>query len=165
MRFTSVILVLLLSVSLFAADVDFSGTWKFIKDKSEMPDFGGGPGGGRGFTPPDMVVTQKGDKVTVSRTFTGRDGEERKMEDVYDLSGKVTKSEGPRGGKTENTAKMKDGIMNVETVRVVERDGQQMEMTSTATWQLVDDGKGLVVETVRNTPMGEMKSKAYYEKQ
>ncbi len=165
MRFTSVILVLLLSVTLFAADVDFSGSWKFNKEKSEMPEFGGGPGGGRGFTPPDMVITQKGDKVTVSRTFAGRDGEERKMEDVYDLSGKKTKSEGRRGGKTENTAKMKDGVMNVESVRVMERDGEEMEMTSTATWQLVDDGKGLVVETIRDTPMGEMKSKAYYDKQ
>lgn len=164
MKVTSVVLVLLLSAALFAADVDFSGSWTFNKDKSEMPEFGGGPGG-RGFTPPDMVVTQKGDKVTVSRTFTGRDGEERKMEDIYDLSGKKTKSEGRRGGKTENTVKMKDGVMNVETVRVFNRQGEEMEMTSTATWQLVDDGKGLVVETVRDTPMGEMKSKAYYDKQ
>jgi hypothetical protein len=170
MKLLSAVLIVLLSVTVFAADVDFSGTWKVDKDKSELPEFQGrqggeGRGGRGGFTPPDMVVTQKKNKITVTRSMTGRDGEERKMETTYDLSGKMTKEKGRRGGTTEHVAKMKDGAMVVESVMVRERDGQEFEMVTNSTWTLVDDGKGLLVETVRDTPMGEMKSKVYYVKQ
>ncbi len=161
MKFMMLFVVMMLAVGVFAADVDYSGTWAFNKDKSEMPEFGGQ---GRGnFTPPDMVVTQKKNKITVERTMTGRDGEERKMETVYDLSGKTTKEKGRRGN-TEHTAKMKDGILNIESVRAFSRDGMDMEMVTTSTWTLVDEGKGLLVESVSDTPMGERKMKSYYDK-
>ncbi|RQW02541.1 hypothetical protein EH222_13485 [candidate division KSB1 bacterium] len=171
MRLSSILMILLLSAALFAADVDFTGTWKFNEEKSELPEFGGpgGPGGGGprpgAFVAPLMVVTKAENGLTVERTMTGRDGEERKMTSVYDLTGKTTKEEGRRGGVTEHTAKMEDAALKVNSVRVMERDGQEFKMVTNATWTLVDEGKGLLIESVSETPMGERKMKTYYDKQ
>ena len=162
MRMLSLLLVWMLGTSLFAADVDFSGTWAFNKDKSEMPEFGGGRGGGR-FTPSDMVITRKKKKITVERTMTGRNGEERTTKTVYDLSGKTTK-EKSRRGTTENVAKLDGEVLNIESVRIMERQGMEMEIHANSTWTLVDDGKGLLIHTVSETPMGKRESKMYYDK-
>ena len=164
MKTLSGIIVLLFAASLCAADVDFSGTWILNEEKSELPEIGRGPGGGRGFTPPDMVITQKKNKITVTRTFTGRDGGERTMETVYDLSGKTTK-ETTRRGTSKHTAKMDGNVLKIETVRTMERGDEKFEMVRNATWTLADDGKGLVIETSSDSPMGEIKAKAYYNKQ
>jgi hypothetical protein len=167
MRLFSAVFMVLLSVTLFAADVDFSGTWKFDKEKSEIPEFGGGRGGGRdrgNFTPPDMVIIQKKNKITVERTRIGRDGEERKTETVYDLKGKVTKDKSRRG-TTEHVAKMKDDVLVIESIRFMEREGQEFEMVTNTNWTLVDDGNGLLIESVTETPMGERTMKTYYAKQ
>ncbi len=168
MKTLSLVFVLMLSAALFAADVDFSGTWNVVKEKSEIPELAGGPGGGRGgrgdFTPPNMVVSQKKNKMTVERTRTGRNGEERKTETIFDLSGKATK-EKTRRGAVEHVAHMKEGVLHVETIRVFERQGMEMEMVTTSTWTLVDDGKGLIVESVMQGQMGERKMKTYYAKQ
>ena len=176
MKSITLIVTLLLAATVFAADVDFSGTWKFDKDKSEIPEFGGrggdpggagrpgGPEGRGGMTPPDMVITQKKNIVTVERTMIGRNGEERKTETKYDLTGKVTKAK-RRRGTTEHVAKMKEDVLHIESVRIFERDGMETEMVTKSTWTLVDDGKGLLIESVTETPMGERKMKTYYSKQ
>jgi hypothetical protein len=163
----ALIVTLFFAAALFAVDVDYSGTWKFDKDKSEIPEFGGrpgGPGGRGGMTPPDMVITQKKNVVIVERTMIGRNGEERTTETKYNLTGKVTKEE-RRRGTTEHKANMKESVLHIESVRIFERDGAEMEMVTKSTWTLVDDGKGLLIESVSETPMGERKMKTYYSKQ
>ncbi len=161
MRALSVILIALLTTTLFAADVDLSGTWKLNEDKSELADFQGRRGG---FIAPGMVVKQQQDKLTVERTLTGRDGEERTMETVYDLTGKTTKEE-VRRGTTEHTATWEGETLKIKTKRSMQRRGESFDMITHATWTLVDDGKALVIESTSDTPMGEQTYKSYYVKQ
>lgn len=163
MRLLTLAAVLALGTSLLAADVDFSGTWELNRDKSELPEMGERGPAARGFAALKMVITQKENKLTVERTIAGRNGEERTMTIVYDLSGKTTKEEGRRGN-TEHTAKMAEQVLNIKSVRAFERDGQEFEMITSSTWTLVDDGKGLVIDSVTETPNGERKIKTYYTK-
>lgn len=161
MRVLPVVLFALLSATLFAADVDFSGTWNLNEEKSEIAE---GPGRRAGFFTPTMIVKQEKDKLTVQRTITGRNGEERTMETVYDLTGKPTKEE-RRRGTTEHTTNWEGEALNIKTERSLERRGESFDMTTHATWTLVDDGKALVIESTSDTPMGERTQKSYYAKQ
>jgi hypothetical protein len=45
-----------------------------------------------------------------------------------------------------------------------ERDGQSMEMKSTETWKINESDKTLAIESVFNTPNGEMRRTNVYDK-
>lgn len=165
MRF--IVLMLLFSGLLLAADVDFSGTWMLNRDKSEFPEppqGREGRRGPRGFAAAKMTITQKENTIVVERSFSGRDGEERTMEMEFDLTGKATKEKGRRG-TTEHKAKMEGDVLTVESVRFMERQGMEFEIVTNQKWSLVDGGKGLLIESSTETPMGKRESKAYYDKQ
>jgi hypothetical protein len=165
MRVLTFITMSMLSAALFAADVDFSGTWTLNKDKSEFPEMsqGRGRGGAARFAAANMTITQKKNKMTVERKRVGRDGEERITETKFDFKGKVTKEKGRRG-TTEHVAQLKGIVLHVESLRFMERQGQEFEIVTTQKWSLVDGGVGLLIESSSETPMGNRESKAYYDK-
>ena len=162
---TLTVFMILLSAAVFAADVDFSGEWVLNQDKSEFPEMSEsrGPGDGRRFAAANLTITQKENELTVSRAMIGRSGEERVRETVYDLSGKTTKQEGRRG-PTMHTAKVEDNVLHIKSVRAMEREGTAFEIVTTQKWSVVDDGKGLLIESSMESQRGTMESKSYYEK-
>ena len=170
MRKLFVIGILLLSVGLLVAQdtvVNFAGTWTMNADKSE---FGGGGGGGRGGRggrgfggSSKMVVEQKENLLTVETFRTNRDGEEMSTVSKYTLDGKECDNSTERRTETSTATWSKDGKkLVIESTMTMYRQDQEFTMESTQTWSIAKDV--LTIESVRSTPMGEMTSKAVYDR-
>jgi hypothetical protein len=149
------LLVLMFSFSLLAAD--FGGTWVLNQDKSEL-----GEGRGRRMAAAKMVVTQGENSLTIERTLTGRNGEERVRTEEMTLDGKDVKTSNERG-ETISSAKMDGGVLTIQTVRKFERNGETFETTSEQKWQM--DGEMLVVNSTSESPRGTRELKLVYNKQ
>ena len=83
-----------------AKKANFTGEWALNESKSEL-------GEGRMYSPVKMTVQQEGNSITLERTRTGRDGEERSSKEVLTLDGEesMNKSENrtstsPRGARS-----------------------------------------------------------------
>ncbi len=169
MRKLSLILlafVFLFSMILIAEEgkVNFSGTWSYNKDKSETGGEGGrGPGR---MASTKLVVKQEKDKIVIERTGQGRDGETFTQKEEITLDGKENKVEGFGGRQRTVTAKWTDEgkTLTFSSVMVMERDGNEFEMKSSEVWSLAEEGKELIMNSTRNTPRGERKSKLVYSK-
>jgi hypothetical protein len=148
----------MLSAKSFAAKPDFTGTWKLNEAKSEI-------GEGRFRPSATLEVKQVQTSLTVARIRTGRDGQERKMESVYSLDGKETKTEG-QNRTTVSTAKWaEDGnslVINSKTSFT--REGQTFETKMEETWMLGDKGATLTVKSHSSSSRGESSSTAVYDK-
>src|SRR5512133_1403233 len=87
---------------------NFSGTWAFNAEKSNLGD--GGQGGGRGFGGGDMKVTQEGNNLTVATTRPGRDGGDPITTTMkYTLDGKESVNTSQRGESKSTAAWTPDG--------------------------------------------------------
>ncbi len=139
------------------AKTDFSGTWTFNEDKSEI-------GEGRFFRSTKIIVKQDGNKLDLERTRTGRDGEERIQSQNLTLDGKEVKSEA-QFGTTVVTAVWDGNSLVINSTRSFERDGQTMERKSKEVWKLSADGKTLTIESTSEGRDGEIKATLVYDKQ
>jgi hypothetical protein len=126
---------------------DFSGTWVLNESKSTQPE------GGFRMAPVSMVITQDGINLTVERTSNGPNGDEFKSTAKfrYNVRKSIVK------WSPDKKSLVFDHSMTFE------RDGQTNEFKSSETWKLNAD-KSLAVETVFNTPNGEMSSTNVYDK-
>jgi hypothetical protein len=149
-------LSLVLSASMLFA-VDFSGTWTLNKDKSEM-----GEGRGR-FNSTKLDVKQNDKEITIERTGQGRNGEYTRTATIT-LDGKENELEGFRGSTRNVTANWSDDKKSLEIASLMkmERNGEQLEITSKEVWKM--DGDNLVLDLEMNSPRGERKSKLVYNK-
>jgi hypothetical protein len=144
---------------------NFAGTWAFNAEKSNMgqpPQGGGGQrmGGGGG----NFVATQVANLLTVERTRTGQDGQAVTTTSKYTLDGKESINTTARGESKSTATWSADGkSLTIVTRRSFERDGQTMEMTTTEVWSLTSPTSLSVVSTM-NTPNGERKTTAVYDK-
>jgi hypothetical protein len=141
------------------AKPDFSGTWVFSEDKSEM-------GEGRFMRSTKMVVKQDGNKFDIERTRQGRDGQERTSTDNLTLDGKEVTNEA-QFGTTKTTAQWsEDGTsIVINTLRSFEREGETMEMKGKEVWTLSGDGKTLTIQSESSSPRGDRKATLVYDKQ
>jgi len=142
---------------------NFAGTWAFNAEKSNMgqPPQGGGQrmGGGGNF-----VATQGANLLTVERTRTGQDGQTTTTTSKYTLDGKESVNTTARGESKSVATWSADGkSLTIVTKRSFERDGQTMEMTTTEVWSLTNPTSLSIVSTM-NTPNGERKTTAVYDK-
>lgn len=153
------------------AQVNFSGTWAFNMEKSQMGGPGGGPGGPGGGGPGGpgpmgagaMVVTQDGNNLTVERTMRNREGEEMKMTDKYLLDGQPTENVMFMDMKRKSVVTWSTDKKSITIVSTMNFDGN--EMKETAIWKLADDGKSLSIESTRPGRDGEeMKFTSVYDK-
>jgi hypothetical protein len=146
---------------------NFAGTWAFNAEKSNMgqPPQGGGGGGQRmGGGGGDFVATQEANLLTVDRTRTGQDGQPMKITSKYTLDGKESVNTTGRGESKSVATWSADGkSLTVVTKRSFERDGQTTEMTTTEVWSLTSPTSLSIVSTM-NTPNGERKTSAVYDK-
>ncbi|MDD3642023.1 MAG: hypothetical protein PHQ19_00945 [Candidatus Krumholzibacteria bacterium] len=140
---------------------DFSGEWVLDPEKSGVEE--DQEGRRRQGNPPAMIVGQNGKELVVTRLRRGRDGGETKTVLTYSLEGKKTKNK-TEFGKMESTARWLDDGASLELYSwsEVRREGMKFTVETFQTWSLADGA--LVIETVRTTPRGEMKSTAVYER-
>ncbi len=143
----------------FAGDkVDFTGEWVLNEDKSDL-------GEGRAFAAFKIAVKQEGNTITIERTRTGRDGEERTNSETLTLDGKENIDEGERGSSTSVLSWSEDGnSLTIKSKREFNRQGETFEMNSTQVWTLAEDGKVLKIQSDISSSRGERSSTLVYDK-
>jgi hypothetical protein len=150
---------LFISVGLFA-QTNFSGTWAFNESKS---DFGGSQ---FRFAATTMVVTQDAKVLSVESTMPGRDGGEVKSSAKYNLDGTV--SENPMFNTTRKstvTWSADKTTLSMAHTMTFDMNGETRTSNSTEMWKLSEDGKVLLINTVRTGRDGaEMKTSLTYDK-
>lgn len=143
-------------------DANFSGTWKLNEGKSDLGQFGSRGAAGK------IVVDQKADGVTTTRTSTGFNGQSVDQVETLNNDGKEVGSSVFNGmGKRKASVKWSadKNTMTVNATTAFEGNGQSFEIKVTETWSLSADGKTLTLSSVMTTPQGELTTKAVYDKQ
>jgi hypothetical protein len=151
--------LLLIPAASFAGETtDFTGEWALNEDKSDL-------GEGRAFAAFKIAVTQEGNTITIERTRTGRDGEERTNSETLTLDGKENINEGERGSSTSVLTWSEDGnSLTIKSKREFNRQGETFEMNSTEVWTLGEDGKVLKIQSDISSSRGERSVTLVYEK-
>jgi len=140
----------------------FSGAWVFNAEKSVMGE--PSQGGGQRMGVANLAVTQDANLLSVERTRTGQDGQPVTTTSKYTLDGKESINTSQRGDSKSVASWSADGkSLTIVTKRTFERDGQTMEMTSTEVWNLTNTTT-LSIAATMNTPGGERKTTAVYDK-
>ena len=153
-------LILLISSASFAQGVaNFSGSWAYNESKSNL-----GEGGFRMISQV-LTITQNDKSFTINRTFTGQDGEERKMTETYTLDGKESVN------PVFNTSKKSTAIwaadkqsLTVSSVMVFEMNGEKNEIKTVEVYRLGDAGKTMSINSQSTSSMGERKATVVYDK-
>jgi hypothetical protein len=144
--------------SLSAADKpDFSGEWKLSSPKS---DFGPMPG----FEKWDLAVTHKDPSLKVKSTMSNPQMGERTTDSEYSTTGEETVT-GEGAAASTVSARWDGATLLVKSVRKVNMQGEQVEISSQEKWSLSEDGKTLTVDTLIQSPMGELQMKRVMDKQ
>jgi hypothetical protein len=156
-------ILLLLMVSAMKAQtgkVNFSGTWAFNEAKSTPAE------GGFRMGATSYVITQDGINLTVESTRAGRDGQETKTTAKYTLDGKECSNMafGTNVQKSVVTWSADGKSLTFSNTMNFERDGATTEFKSTQIWKINEADKTFVLESVMNTPNGEMKTTNVYDK-
>jgi hypothetical protein len=158
-KFSAIVIFSMASAALFA-QTNFSGTWAFNESKSNFGD------SQFRFAATSMVVTQDANALAVESTMPNRDGDEMKTSAKYTLDGKV--SENPMFNTTRKstvTWSSDKTSMIIASTMTFDMNGETREIKSTDTWKLAEDGKVLLIESVRpGRDGGEMKTTAAYDK-
>lgn len=149
----------LYSPNTYAGDIaDFSGDWTLNEDKSEMGESRYGPS-------KTLKITQTENSLVTERTRMGRDGQERKIKDEYNLNGEEKLTENERG-TTKTIASWSEDSKTLSLIshRKMTRDDQTFEITTEESWELSDKGSTLTINTSRSSPRGESSSVLVYSK-
>ena len=151
--------LLLISTASFVGEkIDFTGEWTLNEDKSDL-------GEGRAFAAFKIVVKQEGNTITIERTRTGRDGEERTNSETLTLDGKENINENERGSSASVLTWSDDGsALTIMSKREFNRQGETFEMNSTEVWTLAKEGKILKIQSDISSPRGERSVSLVYEK-
>lgn len=143
--------------SVSAAATNFSGTWVLDKAKSE------GLQGPMASADQTWVVTQDAKTLMLETQITGGPQEIPPQKRTYNLDGSETTAEvmGRMPGKATLSAKwMSDGkILELNSTRNVNVQGNDVKITSMEHWELADGGKTLKVHRVSESPRGTQESK------
>lgn len=151
-------LIVMIPLCSFAANPDFSGQWTLNESKSEM-------GEGRFFSAPKMKVTQEGNTLTIERTRTGRDGEERTTSETLTMDGKDNVVSGDNRNSVTTVTWSEDGsTLTIKSKREFNRQGETFEMNTTETWTLSGDGKTLTIKSDSSSGMGDRSATLVYDK-
>lgn len=144
-----------------AAKADFSGTWAFNADKSNLGD---NPNMGRMFSG-NFVAKQEANLLTVERTRTNQNGETMTTTMKYTLDGKESVNTSQRGeSKSVATWTADNKTLNIATTSTFEMNGDKMTMKSSQSWTLTSPNV-LTINNVRTGRDGEeIKTTVVYDK-
>jgi hypothetical protein len=157
------VLLMLIMVSVSNAQtgsVNFSGTWAFNEAKSTPTEGGFRMGAG------SFVIKQEGNNLTVERTSPGMDGAEMKTTSKFTLDGKECSNVAFGSATRKSIVKWSaDGkSLSFSHVMNFDMNGETTEIKSSEIWKLNEADKTLIMDTVFNSPNGEMKSTNVYDK-
>jgi hypothetical protein len=157
-----------LAVVLVSAEgkVNFSGTWILDKSQSDVSQFiGTGENAEKAQnTGMTMIVDQQGASLKVTRILKTQ-GEERKEIHTYKIDGGETTSTGFRGETVVARAFWEGDklvVVSTRTRRVLMKD---ISAESHGVWSLAPGGKTLTIAAQINSPRGEQRVKAVFDKQ
>jgi hypothetical protein len=138
---------------------DFSGTWTFNEEKSELGE------GGRWMIASKISVTQKDSVMTIERTAQRRGGEEFTTSEKLTLDGKECENTMNERTRKSTANWSEDGKqLTIASKMVFEREGNQFEIKSVEIWQLTNEGKALSIDYTSQSPRGERKAVYVYDK-
>ena len=147
-----------------AAGANFAGTWELDKAKSE-----GLQGPAANAQSNTLTVTQTDKVLTAVTKVVGADGQAMPATPyTYNLDGSETTTEitGRMTGKAKNKVKwLNDGkILEINSTRDLNMQGQDFTMTVKEHWELAEDGKVLKIHRTTETPRGTQEVKLAYNK-
>jgi len=165
-RFNNISLPVLfafISLNLFSgnlfAQASFSGSWAFNESKSAL-------GEGPMMAATLMTINQQADVISVDLVQPSFDGGEEKRSEKYTLDGKESVNQGMMNSSVKTIATWaadKKGLNFAKSI-VFDMNGDKMEMKSTETWSLSDDGITLTVKSTMASPMGDSNTTIVYNK-
>lgn len=153
--------VLLFSFASFPVRTDYSGSWKLNESKSELGDYGGR------FAPRKIKAEQKEESITIDRTAQSFNGGEATSTETISFDGKPSQTSVFGAAVKKSTAKWSDDgqTLTISYTITFQRNGEPLEITGTEAWSLSADGKTLTLQTVSNSPQGELAMKMVYDKE
>jgi hypothetical protein len=147
-------LAFVVSPVLAQGKADFSGNWSLDKEKSVMPQAGGG--GGRGGPVEKLVLTQKGNELAVEA------GEQKY---TLKLDGTESSVPGMKGALFPVKAKWDGNTVVVEGSQTFEGNQGQVTIQRKEVWSLQDGGQTLMLERTTTRGGGEPRTvKLAYKK-
>jgi hypothetical protein len=153
-------LSMMISVVLYGQGAaNFSGSWSFNESKSNM-----GEGGFRMISQ-KLTIVQDEMSFKLERTFTGQDGEERKMAETYTLDGKESVNPVFNTSKKSTATWAADKkSLTVSSVMVFEMNGEKNEIKTIEIYKLADGDKTLSIDSRSASSMGERIATMVYDK-
>jgi len=145
-----------------ASPADFSGTWVLDKAKSQ------GLNERMANVNITMVVTQDAKQLTSETSYSGGEREMPAQKATYNLDGSETTVE--MGGRMPGKATLKakwqnDGkTLELNSVRQVNIQGNDVTITTQEHWELADGGKTLKLHRVSENPRGKQESTLVFNK-
>lgn len=140
--------------------INFTGAWKFNESKSELDE-----GRFRGAAS-QLTVSQNENELQIERLYIRSSGEEFTSTEKLTLDGKECLNIvfGDRERKSTISWSDDKKTINISSVMVFEREGEQITINTTEIWSLSDDGNNLVIDYTSTSPRGERKNKFVYDK-
>jgi hypothetical protein len=145
---------LLISVSLSAQGVDFSGNWKLNSSKSKLNEQ-------FSMAPKEIIIAQKGNDFNSEKHSSFQD-QDFTIKDKYTLDGKECINPGWRDTQKKSTVAWSDDKNSLKiTSKFPMNDGG--EMTVIEIYKM--DGVNLVIESSVSSSFGDMAETMVYDKQ
>jgi mannan endo-1,4-beta-mannosidase len=140
--------------------IDFSGNWIFNEEKSSLENFGAS------FLPYRLEIAQKGNDLTVKKTFLLEYNDDRITEEKWTLDGKEIQSEFWDAPMitTVNWSSNNDTLI-IKSKVIFDRGDQTMEMLTKESWILQPSGKELCIKQWSNSFRGKRDIVMVFDKQ
>ena len=154
-----VLSLMIQAVSFAQSAANFSGLWAFNESKSNLGE------GGMRMISQIVTITQNDNSFTIDRSFTGQDGEERKMSETYTLDGKESVNPAFNTSKKSTATFAADKkSLTVSSVMIFEMNGEKIEIKTVEIYKLADADKTLSIDSQSTSSRGERKTSLVYDK-
>ena len=161
LSFVSIIVFVLGTTMLFAANPNFSGVWNLDQEKSEM-----GQGGRMGMTALKLTITQDEKQISIDRFTSSEFRGDVTTTDKVTLDGKETVNSSDFGDRKMTATFAADGkSLTIQSAMEMNREGQTFHINTTEIWTLTEDGAVLKIDQTRTSSRGERQSVLYYNKE
>jgi len=157
-KLISCILFFLLSYHLSAQNQNFSGNWKLNKEKTNFGDYS------ENSAPVQLDVRQTKDSINISRTSVGKENDLSSYTEIMPFNERLVTN--VIRNATRKTASIKwssDNNSIIETGKYIDYSTKSI-YSVTEKWDLIDDGKTLVVSRTDISDDGTFSAKFIYEK-
>ncbi len=157
-----------LALNIFAQTPNFSGEWTLEKEKSKMDERQAAMIESQSLK---VEQTEKEVKVTVTTKQAGNQGGPRADigggGNTYLLDGKEFSAESQSQigtVLTKTKGEIKDGKLNLQSVRTVDAPMGQISITTRENWELSADGKTLTIKREFESQRGKINSELIFTK-